>query len=101
MSDRRCPTAAELSSFVDANLPPEQLARIEKHLELCSACPREVRALSTLISDTAAPWPPKPPLDVAAHVAGVMKQLDAPMATRRGARLLAWCGALVAAAAAL
>lgn len=101
MSDKPCPSAAELSSFVDADLPPEQLGRIEKHLELCSACTKQVMALSTLIADIGAPLPLDPPLDVAAHVASVMQRLDTPVAAPRGARLLAWCGALAAAAALL
>ncbi len=101
MSDKRCPSETELLSFVDADLPPEQLARIEKHLELCSACAKQVMALSTLVADIAVPLPLEPPLDVAPHVAGVMQRLDAPMAAPRAARILAWCGALAAAAAAL
>ena len=100
MSDKRCPGEAELLSFVDADLPPEQLAHIEKHLELCSACAKQVMALSTLVGDVAAPLPQQP-LDVGAHVAAVMQRLDAPLAAPGGARLLAWCGALAAAAAVL
>lgn len=100
MSDKRCPGEAELLSFVDADLPPEQLAHIEKHLELCSACAKRVMALSALVCDLAAPLPQQQ-LDVGAHVAAVMQRLDAPLAAPRGARLLAWCGALAAAAAAL
>jgi hypothetical protein len=101
MSDKRCPSEAELLSFVDADLPPEQLARIEKHLELCSACAKQTMALSTLVADIAAPLPFAQPFDVAPHVAGVMQRLDAPLAAPRTARMLAWCGALAAAAAAL
>ena len=101
MSDKRCPSAVELSRFVDADLPPEQLGRIERHLELCSACTKQVLALSTLVADIAAPLALEPPLDVAAHVASVMQRLDTPLAASRGARLVAWCGALAAAAAAL
>jgi Putative zinc-finger len=101
MSDKRCPSEAELLSFVDADLPPEQLARIEKHLELCSACAKQVMALTALVADIAVPLPLEQPFDVAPHVAGVMQRLDAPVAAPRAARLLAWCGALAAAAAAL
>jgi hypothetical protein len=101
MSDKRCPSEAELLSFVDADLPPEQLARIEKHLELCSACAQQTMALSTLVADIAAPLSFGAPLDVASHVAGVMQRLDTPPAVPRAPRLLAWCGALAAAAAAL
>jgi hypothetical protein len=101
MSDKRCPNETELLSFVDADLPPEQLARIEKHLELCSACAKEVMAFSALAADIAAPLPLELPFDAAAHVAAVMQRLDTRVAAPRGARLLAWCGALAAAAVVL
>jgi hypothetical protein len=101
MSDKRCPSWSELLSFVDADLPPEQLARLEQHLEKCSACTKQVMGLSTLLADIAAPPPLDPPLDVAPYVASVMQRLDTPIANPRGARLLAWCGVLAAAALAL
>ena len=55
MSDKKCPSQDELLSFVDADLPPEQLARIEKHLELCSSCAKQAVALGALLSDVGAP----------------------------------------------
>jgi hypothetical protein len=100
MSDKKCPTEAELLGFVDADAPPEQLARIEKHLELCSACARQVMALSVLASDVAAPLD-QPPLDVTEHLAGVMKRLDTPVSAPRWARWLRWGGGVALAAAAL
>jgi predicted anti-sigma-YlaC factor YlaD len=100
MSDKRCPSEAELLSFVDADFPPERLARIERHLEICSACAEQVMALTQLTEDVAAPVA-GPPLDVAEHVASVMKRLDQPVAKRRFVTFLAWGGALAAAAAAL
>lgn len=54
-----------------------------------------------LVADIAAALPFEQPLDVEPHVAGVMLRLDTPLAVRRGARLLAWCGGLAAAAAVL
>lgn len=99
MSDKKCPTEADLLSFVDADAPPEQLARIEKHLELCSACAQQVMALSTLAADVAAPL--EPSLDVAEHLAGVMKRLDAPVSAPRWSRWARWGGGLAVAAAAL
>lgn len=99
MSERRCPTAAELVSFVDADLPPEQLARVEKHLELCSACSKRVMALTTLVADLAAPLGQPPQL--AEHVAAVMQRLDAPPLAPRLSRFVAWGSALAVAAAAL
>ncbi len=100
MSDKKCPTEAELLSFVDADAPPEQLARIEKHLELCSACAKQVMALSTLAQDVGAPLEPIP-LDVAEHLAGVMKRLDTPVGSPRWSRWLGWGGGLAVAAVAV
>lgn len=97
MTDKHCPSEDELLAFADADLPPEQLRRIEQHLELCSACTKRVMALSALIGDLAAPLATEP-LDVSEHVAGVMKRLDAPVESRRHARWLPWVGALAAAA---
>jgi hypothetical protein len=101
MSDKRCPTEDELLSFVDADLPPEQLARVEKHLEVCSACAKRVMTLSSLVEDLGAPLRTEPPLDVALHVAGVMDRLDSHVAQPRWSAWLSWGGGLAAAAAAL
>jgi len=98
MSEKRCPTESELVSFVDADLPPEQLQRIEKHLELCSRCARRVIDLTTLVADVAAPLPVAEPLDVTAHVSSVMNRLSAPSVAPRASRFLAWAGGLTAAA---
>lgn len=99
MSDKRCPTQDELLSFADSELSPEQLGRIEKHLELCSACAKQVMALHTLIEDVAAPSS-SVRLDVAEHVAGVMRRLDAPVVRSVPPRWAVW-GAVLAAAAVL
>ncbi len=98
MSTERCPVEEELLSFVDADLPPEQLGRIERHLELCSACAKRAIALSELLTDVAA-LPAAERLDVGAHVASVMGRLDEPVATTSGPRWAAWVTAAVAAAA--
>ncbi|MDF3067393.1 MAG: hypothetical protein K0R38_2994 [Polyangiaceae bacterium] len=100
MSDKKCPTEAELLTFVDADAPPEQLARIEKHLVGCSACAQQVMALSTLTGDVAAPLA-QPSLDMAEHLAGVMKRLDTPVHPPRWSRWLGWGGGVAVAAAAL
>jgi len=101
MSDKRCPAASELASFVDAALPPEQLQRIEKHLELCSSCARQVIALTELVEDVSAPLPDAAPLDVGAHVSSVMARLDEPVAGAKTSRLWAFGGGVAMAAAAL
>jgi hypothetical protein len=98
MSSERCPQEEELLSFVDADLPPEQLGRIERHLELCSACAKRAMAFSELIADVAA-LPPAERLDVGAHVASVMSRLDEPVAAASSPRWAAWVTAAVAAAA--
>jgi hypothetical protein len=99
VSDKH-PTEAELESFADTDLPPEQLRRIEKHLEVCGACAARVVRLGELCSDIAAEVP-QPAWDVAEHVAGVMARLDRPIEAPRRARWLAVTGAVLAAAAAV
>lgn len=89
MTAKPCPTEKELLAFADADLSPEQLQRVERHLELCRDCARQVVALSRLIEDIATPLAPAE-LDVGEHVAAVMKRLDAPVATARPARALTW-----------
>jgi hypothetical protein len=99
MSDMQCPSEAELVAFADAELSPEQLNRIESHLKRCSPCAQSVTALKQLIEDIKAPGS-RAPLDVAAHVAGVMRRLDAPVQQTRSRGWAIWSGCLAAAAAA-
>jgi hypothetical protein len=101
MSDKRCPSEDELLSFVDADLSPEQLARVEKHLEVCSTCAKQVMTLSSLVADLGAPLAAEPPLDVALHVAGVMDRLDSRVTKPRWSAWLTWGGVAAAAAALL
>ncbi len=98
MSYRECPNEAELLSFADADLSPEQLERIERHLEDCGACAKQVAALRQLLADVAAPLP-QPPLDIAEHVATVMGRLDRPVRAPRVSRWAVWGGGVAAAAA--
>ncbi len=99
MSDKQCPPDAELLSFADADLPPEQLRRVERHLELCSACAKRSMAISALIEDIAAPVL-QPHFDVAEHTANVMQRLDAPVAVRPSSARAVWGATFVALAAA-
>lgn len=100
MTEKNCPSDDELLAFADTDMPPEQLGRIERHLELCSSCAKRVMALHALIEDVAAPLESER-LDVGEHVAQVMRHLDAPVpATARPRRAL-WFGAVAAAAAAV
>ncbi len=99
MSEPECPSEAELVAYADADLSPEQLNRIENHLMACGPCTKAVAALQQLIQDVAAPSS-KAELDVAAHVAGVMKRLDVPVKQTRKPRWALWSGGLAVAAAA-
>ena len=101
MTDKHCPSEDELLAFADAALAPEQLRRIEQHLELCSSCAKRVIDLHTLIEDVAAPLPGSQ-LDVGEHVTAVMARLDVPVPRARSYRAASWwLGAVAAAAAAV
>jgi hypothetical protein len=95
---QQCPGEDELLSFADADLPPEQLERIQRHLERCRACDEAVARLRELIDAVAAPLPGAP-LDLAEHVGQVMKRLDAPQHARRPIAWSRWGGGLAVAAA--
>jgi hypothetical protein len=97
MSDKECPSEAELASYADTDLSPEQLERVAMHLRSCRRCAREVAKLEELIGDVAAPVV-SGPFDVSKHVAGVMSRLDAPPTRARSSRWVARAGALAAAA---
>jgi hypothetical protein len=71
----RCLDEEKLLSFVDADLPPEQLERIERHVASCGSCAERVESLRTLIVDLGAKVPAAD-LDVDKHVASVMRRLD-------------------------
>jgi Putative zinc-finger len=75
--DKRCPDETHLVKFVDEDLSPEQLQRIQMHLEQCSKCALQVSELRELIGDIGAS-PKLTNWDVAAHVASVMQRIDAP-----------------------
>lgn len=98
MTEKWCPSEAELMSHADGDAPPEQLERVERHLKQCGPCARQAAELSELIADIAAPVVTRP-LAVSEHVASVMSRLDAPERPRRRALVPAWGGALAAAAA--
>jgi hypothetical protein len=97
VSDKQGPTDDELLRFVDADLSPEQMERIDEHLAGCGVCAARAAALRALIEDVRAPVP-APDLDVGEHVASVMSRLDAPVEGPGVRRLSRWAGALAAAA---
>jgi hypothetical protein len=99
VKSKQCPSPAELLAFADADLSPEQLQRVEAHLEVCSACAQEVMALTQLIGDIAAPLGAAE-LDVQQHVAAVLQRLDVPAKPWWSEHKAAWGGVLAALAAA-
>jgi hypothetical protein len=99
VSDKAWPTETDLLGFVDQDLSPEQLERLEDHVRQCGACAKEVSALRTLTHDIAA-LPAAPPLDLAEHVASVMSRLDEPLPVERRSRRALFAGGLAVAAAA-
>lgn len=98
MSNKHCPTEAELLAFVDDDLPPEKSKRIEAHFGQCSVCAKQAATLEELIADIGAKIPAAD-FDLNTHVAGVMKRLDEPPRSASTFRWLPWGGALAAAAA--
>lgn len=78
----RCPSEAELYRFVDVDLSPEQLGRIEAHLLGCPACAKQVNELRELTKDVSAALPQES-FDVTAHVQGVMQRLEQPLTGAR------------------
>ncbi len=102
MNRKPCPTERELLAFADADLSPEQLQRVERHLEGCSPCAEHVMELTRLMSELAAPVTPAS-FDVTEHVEAVMQRLDTPVAARARPRLAPWAavGAAALAAAAV
>jgi anti-sigma-K factor RskA len=111
VNHKRCPTEVELLSFVDGELSPEQLRRLDDHVSSCAACRTHVDEWRELIGDIQAPLP-APPLstashqaaasETAAHVAAVLSRLDEPGSSAPNQRVLwGWISTVTAAAAAV
>ncbi len=94
-----CPGEDELLSFADADLPPERLEWIERHLQRCGACTKAVAELRELMADVAAPLAPDSRFDVSEHVDSVMERLDTPQKATPSVAWVAAGGVLAAAAA--
>lgn len=97
MIDKHGPTDDELLRFVDADLSPEQMERIDEHLASCGVCAARAAALRELIEDVRAPMPADD-FDAGAHVAGVMSRLETAAELPKARRASRWIGALAAAA---
>ncbi len=98
MSRDNCPSAETLVRFVDADLSPESLGRIEEHLGGCSACALQVSMLRELIEDVAAvPEPTR--LDLDSHVGEVMSRIQSQPQTRPRRNWAGWSVGFAAAAA--
>ncbi len=92
------PIEQELLSFIDADLPPEQLARIERHLDGCASCARQIQSLREVVDGIASTGQGE--LDVERHVASVMQRLDETPKQSAGDPRAWWGGGLAAVAAA-
>jgi hypothetical protein len=103
VSESRCPSEAELLSFVDLDLSPEKIERVELHLGHCPTCAKQVAELRALILDVAAPLPQEG-FDVKGHVRDILQRLDAPLAAEpapvQKARWAVWSGVVAVAVAA-
>jgi len=94
-----CPSEADLLAFADADLPPEKLQQLEKHLEICGVCAKTVMALSELSEDVAAPLK-APAFDATEHARAVLQGLDAPLLHEPRVPRAVWGGLFAAVAAA-
>lgn len=98
MSEKQGPSDEEILRFVDADLSPEQMERVDEHLSSCPVCAARVAALRELVEDVRAPISGSE-LDVSDHVASVMSRLDVAEMPRKSRNTLAWAGGLGVAAA--
>lgn len=65
----KCPEVQDhLSAWLDGELPPEASARVDRHLEACDACRRELAKLEALEQALAALPAPAPAPGLAARV---------------------------------
>jgi hypothetical protein len=95
-----CLTEDRLLAWIDGGIAPNQKGPIARHLAGCADCRGKMSELEALLGDLAAP----PSFDESAHVASVMKRLDAGDAQgHRAARrpLPRWFARMGAAAAVL
>mgnify|MGYP001415337774 CR=1 FL=1 len=72
-----CPTDEVLVRLVDGALSVEETERLAQHVGRCERCREQDARLRTLIADLKAPL--SVPVDVPAHVRGVMDRLDRPL----------------------
>jgi anti-sigma factor (TIGR02949 family) len=68
-----------LDDFVDRELPPEQMERVQAHLEICAICAAEVRFESTVLDEL------RGKLRRISVPTGLMDRISARIASARGA----------------
>jgi anti-sigma factor RsiW len=85
-----------LSSYLDRELPAEDLMEVRAHLHDCAQCQEEERALRTLKSLLSGARTPEPPADLAERLTAAVMAEREPVVSRRGFRLSTFSFASVA-----
>lgn len=88
---------SRLSSYLDRELPANDLMEVRAHLHECAECQEEERALRTLKSILSGAKTPEPPADLAERLTAAVMAEREPVVSRRGFKLSAFSFAGVAA----
>jgi len=94
--DKRCPNERQLAAYIDSELDPELLSRLESHLAACKRCSAAV-GFGVRAQDTSQPTVVPPALLQKARALGSTPRRPQAMGWRRGPLTAAACltGALV------
>lgn len=76
-----------LSSYLDRELPANDLMEVRAHLHDCAACQEEERALRSLKSILSGARTPEPPADLAERLTAAVMAEREPVVSRRGFKL--------------
>ncbi|MGV3618471.1 MAG: anti-sigma factor family protein [Fimbriimonas sp.] len=76
-----------LSSYLDRELPADDMMEIRAHLHDCADCQMEEQALRSLKSILCGARTPEPPADLAERLTAAVMAEREPVVTRRGFRL--------------
>lgn len=85
-----------LSSYLDRELPANDMMEIRAHLHECADCQDEERALRSLKSILSGARAPEPPADLAERLTAAVMAEREPVVSRRGFKLSAFSFAGVA-----
>lgn len=89
-----------LSAYIDGELPPNERAQVERHLETCEDCRRRLAGLRTVVTLVRSSEPISAPEGFRAHVRARVEQMGHGQTTRRWSVIpLSW--RLIGAAAAV